>query len=50
MKVLIPAMDQNEELYEWKPNKPSDGMHEKYNKGNMQGINYIFNKPPKWND
>jgi len=47
MRVLVPEMNTDDKLYEWKPTKAKEGMHEKYQVGNMDGIKYLFNKPPK---
>lgn len=50
MRVLVPDVTETGKPYEFKPINESDSMINKFKSGQLDGIKFYYNKPPKWNE
>ncbi|KRX07799.1 Tubby C-terminal-like domain [Pseudocohnilembus persalinus] len=51
MKAIVPDIDETtQQPIEWKPLNNNDSMLTKFKANNKNGMQYYFNKPPKWNE
>jgi len=50
MRVIIPAIDKDDNIWTWKPINEEDTMVEKYKEGKKDMMLVFHNKEPKWNE
>ena len=50
MRVLVPAVKDDETRVVWKPTKLSETLVEKYKEGDTKNMLVLMNKPPTWNE
>lgn len=50
MRVLIPAIDKEDNICTWKPIEKEDSMIDKYKEGKKEMMLVFHNKEPKWNE
>ena len=50
MRVLIPAIDKDDNIWTWRPVDKKDQMMEKFKEGNKEMMLVFHNKEPKWNE
>jgi len=48
MRVLIPDNDCNGKALDWRSTNKKDGLMERFENGQKDGIKYLFNKEAKW--
>ncbi len=55
MQVALPALDENKQIVKWRdgqgpPGGTSDDMVTRMKDRNFKDIQYLINKPPRWNE
>lgn len=51
MRVLVPSINpETGDQVEWRPIQENDSMISNFKNGKTEGMSFLVNKPPKWNE